>query len=371
MKISTVVISDFDRFVRLRDFWDCGLKDFVKNPLISGCMLSELWKYSQHFGWQPFILVFLVKEKIIGFAPLRMKSRFGFRHICNLYHDTHPDFIDDKYRRLCLEKIVDFLFNRLHCESADITFEGGSVNQQLFEDICSNKGLFYTSSPMVLSNFDRAIIPVRTSLESFQISLDKKVRKNFRRLINRLADLGSWQIHSSKLDLQAIRKVWEVEKHSWKSSLKGKERANKDYGLAHVLKGIKNNKESTKFFESEVWFLDLDGMPLSYVLVLKYKKRVFFLKTSYDSRFKTVSPGIVLMNDLIERIFKERSAYEIDFITNLPFTKAWKPVIRKRNTVKIVRDPFSSKMRQLIFENQISHRVFMFLDYLKWNKLSP
>ena len=53
----------------------------------------------------------------------------------------------------------------------------------------------------------------------------------------------------------------------------------------------------------KVWFLELNGLPIAYVLVFKHNHVLFFEKTSYDQRFKPVSPGNFLFNELIESIF--------------------------------------------------------------------
>ena len=95
MKISTLVISDYDRFVEMQSYWDSQLKDYVENPLVSNCMLSELWKYTKYFGWDPFVLIFQSEKKMVGFAPLKMRSQFGFRHTSNLFHDAYPFFISN------------------------------------------------------------------------------------------------------------------------------------------------------------------------------------------------------------------------------------------------------------------------------------
>jgi hypothetical protein len=120
-----------------------------------------------------------------------------------------------------------------------------------------------------------------------------------------------------------------------------------------------------------VWFLELNDVPISYQLVLTHNKRSVFLKTSYDSRFKEFAPGVFLMNNIVERIFREETAEEIDFITNLPFTRIWKPLVRKRTTIKIERNPILSKIRRGLFENPIYYKLIGMLEYMKWKKLSP
>jgi len=365
MGISTLVVSDIDRFVGMRDFWDRQLMDRVDNPFSSGSLMIEHWKLGLRLGDHPFLIIFLLDDEIVGFAPLTMRSKFGFRQVSNLHEFIYPDFFNDDIREACLEEMIGYLFGRLNCESVELTFKEKSVNQNVLEKVCDKKGFTYSRSP----EEGEAIISVNTSFESFQKSLGCKVRKKFRKARKKV--VGSWQIYDSKFDSNSIKKIWEVEKHSWKKNLSGKEKAMKNFGLVHILRAVKQNVEGEHFFDSEIWFLDLDNVAISYQLVLKRNNKAFFLKTSYDSRFKEIYPGKFLINELIERIFREQTVSEINFITNLPFVNDWKPSVRSRTKVKILRSTIKSKIQRLLFENRVSYKSINFLEGLKWKKLNP
>lgn len=83
MNISTLVVSDVDRFVVMQNFWDRDLEDHIDDPFLFSSLMIEHWKFSQRIGWHPFLMVFLSGKKVVGFAPLLMKSRFGFRFVSN------------------------------------------------------------------------------------------------------------------------------------------------------------------------------------------------------------------------------------------------------------------------------------------------
>jgi hypothetical protein len=267
-----------------------------------------------------------------------------------------------------MDKIVDILFNRFNCKTAEITFEKGSVNKKALENTCLTKGLFFNCYPMSRSKDNKAVIPVKTSLAEFRKALGKRARRNFKRTVNKLEKLGSWQVHDEELNNISIEKIYDVEKHSWKNSLTGKNKLIKDQGLDCTLKGVKKNNEENPLFRSKVWFLEINGIPASYQLVLNYKKMAYFVKTSYDQRFRDVSPGKFLMNCVIDQIFQEQTAKEIDFITNLPVVNIWKPVVKKRLTVKIYQNRYLSRIQEVLFENQINSKTQIFLERLKYNK---
>ena len=193
--------------------------------------------------------------------------------------------------------------------SANLTFMAGSDNQKILEMVCKKRGLGVSR----FVGAGEAIIPVLSSLEDFRGSLDRKVRKEFRRFSNKLDKLGSWSISCCGVDRNSVRKVWAVEKYSWKNDLEGKKNAIKNWGIRLALSGAQRN-ECGGFFDSEIWFLDLNDMPIAYVLVLKRHQIVFFAKTSYDQRFRAASPGKFLMNILIERIFSKQTFEKIDFL---------------------------------------------------------
>ena len=93
------------------------------------------------------------------------------------------------------------------------------------------------------------------------------------------------------------------------------------------------------------------------------------MKTSFDQRFRGVTPGKFLINELVKRVFVEQSVERIDFVSNQPFVKVWNPLIKDRMQIRIKKSPFVSEVRGLLFENQVFRRFITFLEVLKWKKL--
>jgi len=362
MTISTLVVTDIDRFIGMKDFWDGELKDHTDDPFLLSCMLIEQWKLSQKLGWNPLLMLFVSSGEIIGFAPLLMRSNLGFRQVSNFDHYRWPDFFSDNNREVCIDKMLSFLFKQLNCESASLTFEDESDNLRTLQKVCASRGLKFTKAPQE----GQAIIPITGSLNSYKESLKRKDRKEFERNGRKLDKLGSWQISCFALNHSSISKIWAIERFSWKANLEGKKKALKTLGLESILNGIQRNSESEPLFESEVWTLELNNLPLAYVVVMKRNKTVFFVKTSFDSRFKIVSPGMFLMNELIERVFENMVAEKIDFISNIPCVQVWKPLVKKRAVITILRNPSLSRARNLVFENRVSLKTSQITEGLVW-----
>ena len=338
------------------------MNDHVDDPFLFSSLIAEHWKLSQRLGWHPFLMVFLSKNKIVGLAPLLMRSRFGFRYVCSFDQYTCPEFFHDKYREACINQMISILFRRLNCESAEITFRDENVNQKIIEKVCRKMNFSYKTFPQE----GQAIIPVKNSLDSFRQSLNRKDKKEFRRIRRKLDKIGSWEISCSDINHTSLAKIWEVERHSWKTELKGKRKAIKDWGLSAILEGVERNKEGKSYFESEVWFLELNGTPLSYVLTMKRNKTEVFAKTSFDARYREISPGIFLMNTLIERVFSGKLANKIDFISNLPFAQVWKPLVAKRINYRILKSIALSRARIIVFENRIILKASQIIESYKW-----
>jgi hypothetical protein len=364
LHISTLVISDLDRFVEIKDFWDKELREHVDDPYLFSCLLIEHWKIGRELGWTPFLMVFMVKNRLVGFAPLMMRSNFGFRQVSTFDQYTYPYFFSDNYRKNCVDIMITFLFKRLKCESASIICEDESPNQKVLKRVCGNKGFRCTGYPQE----GEAVIPVNQSLNSFNQSLKKKNSKKFAKIRRKLDELGSWQILCSELNCDSLTKIRAIERFSWKAGLEGKKKAMKDLDLECTLKALQNTHEYAAFFEPQIWTLELNGMPLSYMLAIKRNQSVFFAKTSYDSRYKHLSPGLFLINELIERIFRCMTAEKIDFMTDLPFVQVWNPLIKKRRTFKILRNQFLSRVCRLLFENPVSLKVLQGMERVRWQK---
>jgi hypothetical protein len=364
LRIAILIISDLDRFMEIKDFWDKELREHVDDPYLFSWLLIEHWKIGQKLGWHPFLMVFTLRNKIVGFAPLMMRSNFGFRQISTFDQYTYPHFFSHNYRKICVDAMITFLFKQLKCESAIITCEDESSNQKVLKDVCKNNGFSCTGCPQE----GEAVILVNQSLDSFQQSLKKQNRKKFAKIRRKLDELGSWQISCSKLNCDSLVKISMVERFSWKTDLEGKKKAMKDLDLARTLKALQNIPEDSSFFEAEIWFLELNGIPLSYMLVIKRNQTVFFAKTSYDSRYKHLSPGLFLMNDLIERVFRGMTAEKIDFMTDLQFVQVWKPLIKKRTAFKILRNQLLSSARLLVFENPVCLKALQIIEKTSWQK---
>ncbi len=127
--------------------------------------------------------------------------------------------------------------------------------------------------------------------------------------------------------------------------------------------------EVEPIYESEVWFLEVDGLAIAYRLVLVYKGTASFVKTSYNAQFKKFSPGKFLMNVAIRETFKKKiNVKKIDFITNLLVVQIWNPLCEHRTTVNIERNHLLSATLSFAYKNPIIRKFYSLTKKLFYHK---
>jgi hypothetical protein len=139
---------------------------------------------------------------------------------------------------------------------------------------------------------------------------------------------------------------------SWKTTWRAQKEA-QDWILPIFLKTSQKQGEIVPIFETKVWFLEVKGQTIAYLLIIFYKGTAFFVKTSYDARFKAISPGKFLMHETIREMHINGNVKKIDFITNLPIVQIWKPLCNSRTTLIIKKNMYFSTILRFAGENLI------------------
>ena len=346
MGISVKLFWDFKEIQKIEDLWNQQIVFVSKNPLIHSSFFSRFMSDCEQNGSLPSVLTFWSDEQLVGMAPLKVCKFLKLTRVCSLDDWLYSDFVFlDEFREQCMDLLLDTVFNDLNCISAEITIDNNSPNFELFKTKClSHNKLTLTEKP----SFARAIIPLDRDYSSYYKSLNRTSRKHFRRLKRKIEEFGSWTVSCVSVTDDSIKKVFEVDKKSWKSRWRKNRNIKEDTLLRIILEASEANKETAQKYESEIWFLHINGVPAAYQIVLIYGGTAYFIKTSYDENFKQFSPGVFLINDMI-REFYPKGLSKIDFMSNLPFVQSWKPTTEKR-TKLIVRkkSTFFSLIRFLL-----------------------
>lgn len=365
--ISTKIITDGKSLIKMEKYWNRELATADESPFLYSRMLSGILEANKRPGWNPLLIIFLANKKIIGIAPLKISNtkivgikpikilrKIGSKQALTLEEEMYSDIIfKEKYRDISIDKMIKFLFNRLKCQSVSIIVYANSPNLKVLKEICLKKQLNFNEIPQM----GEAILPIKKSWDIFKESLGKKFQKRIWKIKRKLEQQGHWEVCVERVTTNSIAKVLEVEKTSWKSKWRTQNQIPEEIGLKIILSGSKQLDSINRFFESEIWFLKLNGNPIAYQLVLSGKETSFFVKTSYNSKFRDCSPGIFIVNAAIKETFKRTRVKKISFITNLPFMQLWKPTCRKRKLVIIKRNSLLAKTANFASKNPLVKKI--------------
>ncbi|MBN1244236.1 GNAT family N-acetyltransferase [Candidatus Bathyarchaeota archaeon] len=359
MDIRIKAIKDGDSLLKIEHDWNSELMRSANNPFLYSRILCEFVEFLKSSSWTPLILTFLSYNRIVGIVPLKLHSRFNLKYVENLDSRIYSEFFfSDEYRELCFEKMIKYIFSELKCHSACITLHNGLVDHKLLGKICKANGLDCRETQYM----GRALIQVENGWEIFYDSLSSKIKKEFQRLTRKLDRMGPWQISNSEINSNSINRILTIERYSWKSRWRAQNNVQNDYKLLNILNASQRNSPVTPIYESKIWFLEVNQLPIAYLLVLIYKEKAIFVKTSYNEKFKQLAPGKYLMIAATREILRTTGVKKIDLITNLPFAKIWKPICENRTTIKIEQHCFLSTIVRFIVANPLISR---FAKYAK------
>ena len=143
-------------------------------------------------------------------------------------------------------------------------------------------------------------IDLPESMGAYLASRSKKVRseivRKHRKLSRTLPDIALC-VHEAPMNVDAVfSKVRDVEQDSWKlkanTAIVSSEQEERYY--RSLLELNERDVQGVGFF------LEIDEEPLAFAIGVAHQKRLYVLKTSYKSRYASLSPGQVLFYRLIE-----------------------------------------------------------------------
>jgi len=314
-------ISDVSGLLEIENVWNELVRDRAESPFLLSGFTKEFMKVNLEEGWTPMLLVFSVDNVIIGIAPLAIKTKFGVRLAKFLLNPAlFPDFVlDARYRTMCIHKICDFLFRRMKCQLATLTFPAESAN---LESLRNQRNLLVSETPAM----GHLVLHVDCGWSEFEKSRGKKFKRDFRMTERKLDRLGLWKISRfGKEDRESdiFERVLRVELASWKEELRVRKKIKQDSDLMAAWKGALYTAEVERDFKWSFWLLELNALLIAYVMAFKYKGTTYIAKTSYDKRYRKLSPGIYVVGMAIRDIFKKGGTKKIDFHTDLPFIRKW------------------------------------------------
>jgi hypothetical protein len=163
-----------------------------------------------------------------------------------------------------------------------------------------------------IQNTASPYLPITTDWDDYLASRSRSFRYRLKRKAKAVAKAGeiSMRWYSDEFDTdQLLQEIIQIEANSWKV----------EAGMA-----ISHRPVEQRYYERLLPFMASNGLllanvmyidnkPVAYGLCYNFKQRWGQLKTSFDDRYKDVSPGTHLVDLSIEQAFKE-GASEFDFL---------------------------------------------------------
>ena len=319
-------ISDPKKISEIREDLDSFIVKNSQNPFMLSVFIEKEMESALRKGQDPIVLVTMADGKIVSVAPLLIKRKLGLGFASWLFsHWFSPDFILDKdHRETCMESALDFVFDHLQCQFGTIDLPSESSNLQTLCKIGESNGFQYSKTTDDWLN--HRVMRVDCKWDDYQKSKGRSFRRRFRQIEQQLSSSGNWEIRvfeDEDGEEEALRKIMAVEDASWKQSWRTQNGASVDEELLTVWEASSTALKTFSGLRRSVWFLELNGQAIAYTMVLQYKGVAYTFKTSFDDKYRKLSPGIYIKNVALRDLFNSGRVALIDFMTNLPFHDRW------------------------------------------------
>lgn len=356
--LSVERINSLEAMQPLEDEWNWLIeKNDIENIFSTFDYTYVWWK---HYGSANNLLLILVARdgnRMVGIAPLMTSviKWFGFhvRKVAFLAPpDGSSDFIVEQNREEeCIRLFMKHILVRSQChfiELLSIPVESKTIT--ILKKITQETRLPFHTEVRLGSSF----LPIEGSWDTFLGGKSRKFRQTCHRNLNRLKKLGQYRVVriTESNDVSSLIKLGlEIERTRWKNGRRTQFYSKKENVEFWSEIAERCNKRGWLDFS----YLELNNMPIAYIMNIKYRNKVYGFSTSYNENFAAASPGSALFYFVIEQLFSENNRVkELDFATHKvpPYIQRW---TNKRNRLVTMTlyntDPLSriiSKVRPLI-----------------------
>ena len=299
-------------------------------------------------------------DKINGVIPFFM----GKDYICGLplkYINYACNLISYHQGYLCND---DVSFDRLLLSSGKNTWDvfrinnivEGSKLEHVLIDMCNRNN--WACNLIVGDN--SPYIPINSDWDSFLASKSRNFRYRIKRKEKGINKAGNvmvkWFLRNSDTE-KLIHDIFTIEGRSWKVGA----------GMSIV-----HRPQEMRYYQSLIPYMDennllranvlyLDNEPIAYSLCYEFKKKWGQLKTSFDDRYSSISPGIYIVDVAIHKAF-DNEAVEFDFLgPSMPHKLEWTNYTRKHNSYEIYNNTIPGylvgRMKALKYRNDLGRLI--------------
>lgn len=346
------IITRDEDIAGLREAWNKQAASHLKSLYMTFDWVTSLWE--SHMAKQNTSFM-IVKDgsRIEAIFPLThqvVKKRYmtfqQYGLVTNNYGRNHNGLILFGNHNTCLERWFDYL-------------DRGPWDIVLLSSIPEDSDTLnwvkqYEQSGRYRLVLERYVaspyLELKWGWEEYLRNQSSNFRSDMKRKWNKAMALHTeFSVYTKPEELnRAMEEIYAIERNSWKeetnTSITTQPMAMQFYNV-FLPKAAENG-----------WLylviLRMEGSPVAYDMGILYADRYYMLKTSYDQRWKGVSPGLALRQFIMQELFK-MGVKEHDFLgDDEPWKMRWTQTLRQHwnlylYNAKRIKPHIYSRIRQL------------------------
>lgn len=268
-----------------------------------------------------FFLVVYSEQNPIAIFPIKLQKLtkwLPFIYYAELYYSNEMgqcDFIATKPLNNYWVEIKKYLkSNNVHL----FRFQSISENSHAVQS-----GILQDSDCYTFSHFSKWLSCTDTH-ENFLSKFKSKFRANLKRKYNNASKLGkiSFTSYNCTQDLEiAFERFLKVEDSGWKGA-DGTSILKQPKVKAYYLSMLNNLGPSNQCL---INILSIDDKDIAATFCLTTNNIIHILKIGYDEDYNKISPGQLIVNEMIKSTELNQEFNTISFITDMSWMDIWKP----------------------------------------------
>ncbi len=146
------------------------------------------------------------------------------------------------------------------------------------------------------------VLPLNGTWDDYLSVQSPRFRKTLRNIVNRTQRLGKVEVkcyRGKEATGHVIRELFSVSNSSWKVA-DGVAITSSDARMTFFQELLERPDTATGV---QIWFLDLDGMPIASEVQVLDGEVVYALRSDFDERYGDSSPGTYLQMEILKRLF--------------------------------------------------------------------
>ncbi len=328
--IAVEVVEDTRTFTAMNEEWDalveaCG----AGNPFLRHAWLRAWWEgYGR--GCRLRVLRLRKGGETVGLAPLMIRrtrlagvpvETVGF--LAN--HWTRMDFIlRDEHRTACIEVLAETLRGwRRPVVLAQMDPRGR--NLPLIEQALARRGVAYRTTTK-----SHAYVPLDGTWDDYFNGRSRNFRMDSRRKLRRMEKRGEVRCVEPGPGNGTLDALGRVAERAWTPGRH-----------LNIIRQEGGRVFYKRLFDSwggdgriDVSLLEVGGRPIAYMVGIREGATYFAFDTAYDRDWRDYSPGLVLHNLLLQRLYNE-GCRRFDFGLIADYKVRWDPRIEEMKDLTI------------------------------------